>query len=63
MRYRPRVPRTSRVQPGGMVFHVLNRGNARMTLFDKSSDYDAFEKAMLAAGHHVRMGAAMGSEL
>jgi len=46
-----------------MVFHVLNRGNARMTLFDKSSDYDAFEKAMLAAGHHVRMGAAMGSEL
>jgi putative transposase len=26
-----------------MVFHVLNRGVARMQLFDKPADYQAFE--------------------
>ena len=32
-----------RVAPGGMVFHVLNRGVARMQLFEKPADYQAFE--------------------
>ena len=30
------MPRTVRIAPGGMVFHVLNRGVARMQLFDKA---------------------------
>ena len=37
------MPRTARVAPGGMVFHILNRGVARMQLFEKSADYQAFE--------------------
>jgi len=31
------------VKRGGIVYHVLNRGVGRMTLFDKPGDYDAFE--------------------
>ena len=41
--YRSAMPRTARVAPGGMVFHVLNRGVARMQLFEKPADYQAFE--------------------
>ncbi len=38
------MPRTARVTPGGMVFHVLNRAVGRRRLFDKEGDYDAFER-------------------
>ena len=37
------MPRPARVAPGGMVFHVLNRGVGRMKLFSKDADYQAFE--------------------
>jgi putative transposase len=37
------MPRTARVAPGGMVFHVLNRGMARMPLFKKAAEFQAFE--------------------
>jgi putative transposase len=40
------MPRTARIAPGGMVFHVLNRGVARMQLFEKSGDYEAFERVL-----------------
>ena len=40
------MPRTWRVAPGGMVFHVLNRGVARMQLFEKAADYQAFEQVL-----------------
>src|SRR5437870_3808114 len=40
------MPRTARVAPGGMVFHVLNRGVARMQLFEKPADFQAFEQVM-----------------
>jgi putative transposase len=40
------MPRTARLAPGGMVFHVLNRGVARMQLFEKPADYDAFEEVL-----------------
>jgi len=36
------MPRTSRYAPGGYVFHVLNRSVARMPLFKKDADYEAF---------------------
>ena len=29
-----------------MVFHVLNRGVARMQLFEKAGDYEAFERVL-----------------
>ncbi|MFN0052901.1 MAG: transposase [Planctomycetales bacterium] len=38
------MPRTARVTPGGMVFHVLNRGVGRQQLFAKAEDYAAFEE-------------------
>lgn len=31
-----------RICPGGMTFHVLNRGNGRQTLFRSPQDYEAF---------------------
>jgi hypothetical protein len=37
------MPRAARVAPGGMLFHVLNRGVGRMQLFGKEKDYAAFE--------------------
>ncbi len=37
------MPRKARVTPGGMVFHVLNRGVGRRQLFETKADYDAFE--------------------
>ena len=37
------MPRTNRIAPGGWVFHVLNRGNARMAIFENDGDYRAFE--------------------
>ena len=44
--YGSAMPRTARVAPGGMVFHVLNRGVARMRLFEKAADYQAFEQVL-----------------
>ena len=40
-RYGVTMLRTARVPPGGMVFHVLNRGVARMQLFEEAADYQA----------------------
>lgn len=40
------MPRTARVAPGGMVFHVVNRGVGRMRLFDDDADYAAFERVL-----------------
>ena len=31
---------------GGYVYHVLNRGNGRMTIFDDEDDYAAFERVL-----------------
>lgn len=36
------MPRGRRNAPGGTIFHVLNRGNKRSTLFTTASDYLAF---------------------
>jgi putative transposase len=49
------MPRTTRVAPGGMIFHVLNRGNARDPIFLENADYDAFEKLMAETIEHVSM--------
>ena len=38
------MQRTARYAPGGMVFHVLNRGVSRMRLFLTDADFQAFER-------------------
>ncbi len=35
--------RPKRTVNGGLVYHVLNRANARMNIFGKAADYGAFE--------------------
>jgi putative transposase len=41
--------RPKRAADGGLIYHVLNRGNARMTIFEKDDDYAAFEKILQQA--------------
>jgi REP-associated tyrosine transposase len=41
--------RPQRAALGGYVYHVLNRANARMTIFRKDADYEAFEKVLAEA--------------
>ena len=36
-----------------MIFHVLNRGNARDLIFEKDADYAAFEKVLAETQAHV----------
>lgn len=38
--------RPKRSADGGLIYHVLNRGNARMTIFKKEGDYEAFERIL-----------------
>src|SRR5437588_5755655 len=45
--------RPMRVSLGGYVYHVLNRGNGRSTLFYKDGDYEAFERILAEALEHV----------
>lgn len=40
------MPRSKRICPSGEVFHVLNRAVARLTLFEKPEDYDAFMRVL-----------------
>jgi putative transposase len=44
--YMPRPPRKA---PGGVIFHVLNRGVGRRCIFEKPQDYAAFERVMAHA--------------
>ena len=45
------MPRRARNAPGGFVYHVLNRAVARLPLFAKDGDYDAFERVLAEAMH------------
>ena len=36
------MPRTARASVGGLCYHVINRGNARVPVFHDSSDFQAF---------------------
>jgi putative transposase len=40
------MPRSARITPGGLVYHVLNRGVGRNRLFWKDADYLAFEEIL-----------------
>jgi len=45
------MPRRPRNAPGGLVYHALNRAVARLPLFEKPADYDAFERVLALALH------------
>lgn len=41
--------RPQRAAEGGLIYHVWNRANARMTIFEKEGDYEAFERVIVDA--------------
>lgn len=47
------MPRVGRKAVGGVVYHVLNRGNGRSRLFHKPGDYDAFLRILAEAKEAV----------
>ena len=44
-----------RAAEGGWVYHVLNRANARLQIFDKPEDYQAFERILEQARERYDM--------
>ncbi|HLN29988.1 MAG TPA: transposase [Gemmataceae bacterium] len=40
------MPRSARQTPGGYVYHALNRATARLKLFRKAADYEAFLRVL-----------------
>jgi len=38
--------RPKRAAEGGLIYHVLNRSNAKMPIFKKDGDYEAFEQVL-----------------
>ena len=40
------MPRPPRADVSGEIYHALNRGNGRMTVFRKDADYEAFERVL-----------------
>ena len=37
------MPRAPRTDVGDHIYHVLNRANARVQIFDDKKDYESFE--------------------
>lgn len=46
--------RPLRADSGGLVYHALNRGNGRATIFHNDGDYQAFERILEEALEHVK---------
>ncbi len=40
------MPRINRVDVGDQIYHVLNRANARVQIFDNDKDYRLFESVL-----------------
>jgi putative transposase len=49
------MPRTARAAAGGLVYHVLNRGNGRMGIFRKPGDYQAFVELLALGKERARI--------
>lgn len=49
------MPRTARVDVGQEVYHILNRANARVQIFDDEKDYVDFEKILQEAVERFEM--------
>lgn len=41
------MPRNARVDVGGEIYHIINRANGRLQIFNKDEDYELFEKLLL----------------
>ena len=54
-RERPDMPRTARASLGGLCFHVVDRGNARATVFRDGDDYAHFLELAAEATGRVGM--------
>ena len=39
------MPRLARVDIGNQVYHIINRANGRMTIFNEKEDYQLFGKS------------------
>ena len=40
------MPRINRIDVADIIYHVINRANARMQIFDEDKDYTLFEKVL-----------------
>lgn len=40
------MPRVARIAPGGFIYHVLNRGVGKMTLFRSRKDFQSFQRCL-----------------
>ena len=49
------MPRTVRTDMGGHIYHVINRANARVQIFDTEADYKQFEAVLEEASERVGM--------
>ncbi len=51
------MPRPPRAAEGGLIYHALNRSNARAAIFDDDEDYAAFERVLAQAvsRHDMRL--------
>ena len=47
------MPRSGRIAMGGIIYHVLNRGNGRARLFHKPEDYEAFLRILMEVKQSV----------
>jgi putative transposase len=49
------MPRTARVSVGDTAYHVINRSNGRVTIFDNEKDFNHFESLILEAKELTNM--------
>ncbi|MBI5420776.1 MAG: transposase [Parcubacteria group bacterium] len=49
------MPRTARIDVGGEIYHVINRANGRLGIFDEPEDYALFEQLLLETKDVVDM--------
>src|SRR3989344_251251 len=47
MWYNKTMPRSARVDIGGEIYHVINRANGRLQIFNTDEDYKLFEQLLL----------------
>ncbi len=47
------MPRVARYAPKGLIYHALNRAVARLPLFQKEADYEAFERVLREAHERI----------
>ncbi|MEK7452858.1 MAG: transposase [Patescibacteria group bacterium] len=40
------MPRINRIDVGDIIYHVINRANARIQIFDNDEDYELFQKVL-----------------